>query len=99
MLPTYLVWSFLVVAYEKSSHYVEAAVVTGVAVVALAYVVPLPGLSLDPLMDCRHVGSAGCDLDFWWWAAGIRWSAQLFLSVISGLAAGGQAVRGWGGGR
>ena len=51
MLPTYLVWSFLVVAYEKSSHYVEAAVVTGVAVVALAYVVPLPGLSLDPLMD------------------------------------------------
>ena len=33
----------LVIAYEKSSRYVEAAVITGVAAVALALVVILPG--------------------------------------------------------
>lgn len=42
LLPTFLLWSFLVVAYEKSSHYVEATVVTGAAVVVLAFVVTLP---------------------------------------------------------
>src|ERR1044072_8672117 len=42
LLPSYLLWSFLVVAFEKSSHYVEAAVVTGTAVVVLASVQVLP---------------------------------------------------------
>ena len=42
-LPPYLLWSFLVVACEKSSHYVEAAVVTGGAVVVMSLVVVLPG--------------------------------------------------------
>jgi adenylate cyclase len=42
-LAVYLVWSFLVVTFEKSSHYVEAAVVTGVAVVVMSLVVVLPG--------------------------------------------------------
>jgi len=35
--------SFVVVAFEKSRHYAEAAAVTGVAVAVLAYVVLLPG--------------------------------------------------------
>ena len=42
LLPPYLVWSLVVVAYEKSSHFAEAAIVTGVAVVVLAFVVILP---------------------------------------------------------
>ncbi len=44
LLPFYLFWSFLIVAVEKSGHYVEAAAVTVVAVLVLAYVVMLPGL-------------------------------------------------------
>jgi adenylate cyclase len=36
-------FSFVVVAFEESSHYAEAAAVTGVAVAVLAYVVILPG--------------------------------------------------------
>jgi adenylate cyclase len=41
-LPPYLLWSLVVVAFEKSSHYVEAAVVTAAAVVVLASVMVLP---------------------------------------------------------
>jgi class 3 adenylate cyclase len=41
-LAAYLLWSFAVVAFEKSTHYVEAAVVTGAAVVAMSLVVVLP---------------------------------------------------------
>ena len=33
MLSAYLLWSFVVVAFEKSSRYVEATVVTGCGVV------------------------------------------------------------------
>ena len=42
ILSVSLLLSFVVVAFEKSSHYVEAAAVTGVAVAVLAYVVILP---------------------------------------------------------
>jgi adenylate cyclase len=45
-VPVYLLWSFLVVAFEKSSHYVEAAVVTVVAVGVYASVSVLPGSRL-----------------------------------------------------
>ena len=44
LLPLYLFWSFLIVAVEKSGHYVEAAAVTVVAVLVLAYVIMLPGV-------------------------------------------------------
>src|ERR1700681_224337 len=44
MLPIYVVMSFVVVAYEESSHYVEAAAFTVVAVPVLVYVVVLPGV-------------------------------------------------------
>jgi adenylate cyclase len=44
LLPMYLFWAFLIVAVEESSHYVEAAAVTVVAVLVLAYVIMLPGV-------------------------------------------------------
>ena len=40
--------AFFVVAFEESDHYVEAAVVTVVAVLVLVYVVVLPGLGRGP---------------------------------------------------
>jgi adenylate cyclase len=43
ILSVFLLLSFVVVAFERSSHYVEAAAVTAVAVAVLAYVVILPG--------------------------------------------------------
>ena len=44
LLPFYLVVSFVVVGYERSGHFVEAAAVTVGAMVVLAYVMILPGL-------------------------------------------------------
>ena len=43
MLPIYLVSSLLIVAYEESVHYVEAAAITVVGVLVQAYVNVLPG--------------------------------------------------------
>jgi adenylate cyclase len=43
-LPIYLVSSFVVVAYEESGNYVEAAAITVVVVLLLVYAVNLPGL-------------------------------------------------------
>ena len=50
-LPIYLVSSFLIVAFEKSDHYVEAAAVTVVAVLVLVYVIVLPGLGRIRLVE------------------------------------------------
>jgi hypothetical protein len=44
VLPIYLALSFMVVAFEKSDRYVEAAAVTVVALPLLVYVYFLPGL-------------------------------------------------------
>jgi class 3 adenylate cyclase len=44
LVPNYIAASFLVVAFEKSGRYVEAATVTVVAVLVLVYVTILPGL-------------------------------------------------------
>ena len=44
LLSVYLFWSFVVVAFEESGHYVEAAAVTVVAVLVMVYVMLLPGL-------------------------------------------------------
>ncbi len=43
ILPPYLAWSLIVVAFERSGHYGEATVVTVGAVMVLAYVLILPG--------------------------------------------------------
>ncbi|RAU90523.1 adenylate/guanylate cyclase domain-containing protein [Mycobacterium colombiense] len=42
--PTFLGWSFVVVAFEKSDRYVEAAVVALLGMLVLQYLVVLPGL-------------------------------------------------------
>ena len=44
LLSGYLFWSFVVVAFEGSGHYVEAAAVTVVTVLVMLYVMLLPGL-------------------------------------------------------
>jgi adenylate cyclase len=44
ILPVFLLLSFIVVAFEESGRYVEAAGVTVVVVLALVYVNVLPGL-------------------------------------------------------
>jgi adenylate cyclase len=43
ILSVSLLLTFAIVAFERSSHYVEAAAVTGIAVAVLAYAVILPG--------------------------------------------------------
>ena len=43
LLPIYLLMSFVVVAYEESDRYVEAAAVTVAVVLGLVYVMVLPG--------------------------------------------------------
>jgi adenylate cyclase len=50
-LQIYLVPSLLVVAYEKSGHYAEAAAVTGVAVLAWVYLLVLPGRGWSRLVE------------------------------------------------
>ena len=44
LLPIYLVFSFLIVAFERSDRYVEAAAVTVGTVLVMVYVTNLPGL-------------------------------------------------------
>ena len=51
MLPQYLLMAFVVVAFETSGRYVEAAVVTVAAVPVLAYGMILPGLSGSRLAE------------------------------------------------
>ncbi len=44
-LPVFLVWSFVVVTYQKSDRYVEAAALTVLATLLMHYLIMLPGLS------------------------------------------------------
>jgi len=55
-LPIYLVVSFVVVAFEGSGHYVEAAAVTVVAVMVDVYVLVLPGLGRSRFGAARSIG-------------------------------------------
>jgi class 3 adenylate cyclase len=56
MLQIYLVTSFVVVAFEGSGHYLEAAAVTVFAVLVLGYVMVLPGLGRIRLTEQWAVG-------------------------------------------
>jgi class 3 adenylate cyclase len=60
LLPIYVVFSFVVVGFEGSGRYAEAAVVAAGAVLVLAYVMILPGLG-----GIRHAErwAAGRDVD------------------------------------
>src|SRR3954452_22640372 len=60
VLPFYLLLSFVVVAFEGSGRYVEAAAVTVVAALVLTYVDVLPGLSSARLFERW---AAGDDVD------------------------------------
>lgn len=44
-LPTYLIWSLVIVAFERSGHYGEAALFALIAVPVRAYLLVLPGLN------------------------------------------------------
>src|ERR1700712_3295374 len=99
MFVTYLLWSVVIVAFERSSHYAEAAVIVGPAVVLQAFVIALPGSRL--LSPVARWG-AGREVDLrraledtyaWSRAAGVRslwfvplWSAFFFavVSVVAG---------------
>ena len=59
-LPVWLLSSFVVVAFEGSGYYVEAAAVTVVGVVVLAYVVTCPGLRQLRLVE-RWAGGQEVD--------------------------------------
>jgi adenylate cyclase len=50
-MPVYLLWSFLIVAVEKSGDYVEAAVVTVIAAAGLQWVVLFVGLAERRVME------------------------------------------------
>jgi adenylate cyclase len=102
MLPIYVLLAFLVVAIEKSSHFVEATVVTGFAVVLNAYVVVLPG---SRLFRPAQEWAAGREIDpaealqatyTWTRAVGVRalwflpvWTAVLLavVAAVSGASA------------
>jgi hypothetical protein len=51
MLQIYVVLSFVVVAFEESGRYVEAAAVTFVAVPVLLYVIVLPGVGQSRIVE------------------------------------------------
>jgi adenylate cyclase len=104
LLPPYLVWSLVVNAYEKSSHFAEAAIVAGVAVVVLAFVVILPGSRPFHLAERwaagREVDRARALQDTYTWAhaTGVRGLgfmpvAGLLVLVVVGVIAGARGSR------
>jgi class 3 adenylate cyclase len=88
MLPIYLFASIVVVAFEGSSHYVEAALGTVVAVPVLVYLSVLPGLGRVRLAEqwaAGHTVDRASAMD-----ATYTWARRLVirtLSVNSGWAA------------
>jgi adenylate cyclase len=90
MLMSYVFLSSLVVAFEKSSHYVEATVFTVAAVVVDAYVVILPGSRLFRLAQRWAAGyevdraKALQDTYTWTRAAGVRalWFQPVWTAVL-----------------
>jgi adenylate cyclase len=104
LLPGDAVWSSLVVGFEKSSHYVEASIVTVIAVLLLSFVVVLPGSrrlrGAEAWAAGREVDRAGALQDTYIWtrAAGLRatgfrtvWVAMLLMVV--GVIAGASGPR------
>jgi class 3 adenylate cyclase len=59
LLPIYLVTSFVVVASEGSDQYVEAAAISVIATLALAFVVVLPGLGQGRVVEHWAAGREG----------------------------------------
>jgi class 3 adenylate cyclase len=104
ILSVSLLSSFVVVAFERSSHYVEAAAVTGVVVAVLAYMVILPGSRRFHLAQRwaagREVDRAAAIEDTYTWtrAASVRALAvfpvmDALLFVVVGAIAGASEPR------
>ena len=103
-LPSYILFSVLIVAVEQSKEYVEAVAVTVVAVPLLAYANMLPGLGWGRLVDRwaggRKVDSARALEATYAWASGavarILWCNGIcvaLLAVIVGAIAGATGSR------
>ena len=86
VLSIWLVASFLVVAYEKSDRYLEAAVVTVVAVVVMEYGYFLPGLGRIRLVE-RWAAGREVDLQKAL-AATYTYSRQAVLRIVAVNAVG-----------
>lgn len=86
LLPIYLVSSFVVVAFQGSDHYVEAAAVSVVAVLVLVYVMVLPGQGPSRLVE-RWAGGREGDrakaLD-----ATYTWARRAIARTLGGNAVG-----------
>jgi class 3 adenylate cyclase len=104
VLQIYLVPSFVVVAYEKSGRYVEAAAVTGIAVLVLLYVLILPGLGWSRLAQQWAAGqqvdrARAVDATYTYARrAAVRWMAvsavwAALLVVVVGAIAGASGSR------
>jgi adenylate cyclase len=94
MLPAYAMLSFIVVAYEKSDRYVEAAALTVVALSVLVYVYFLPGLGRLHLVERWAAGedfdrTSALDATYTWARGAVArglggiviWGALLFVVV------------------
>jgi adenylate cyclase len=103
-LPIYLFWSFLIVAVEESSDYVEAAAVTLVAVPVLAHVNLLPGLGRIRLVEQWAAGqevdrAKALDATYTWARVAVVRSVAFnavwagLLSVVVGAIAGATGSR------
>jgi class 3 adenylate cyclase len=84
LLQTYLVLSFVIVAFEGGGHYVEVAVVTVVAVLVVVYVLFLPGLGEKRLVEqwaAGHEVDRATALE-----ATYTWARGLVARVVVGIA-------------
>ena len=103
-LPVYILWAFLIVAVEESSHYVQAAAVTVVTAPVLVYVAQRPGSGAGRLVERWAAGqefdrARALDATYAWTRGVIVRSVALsavwgaLLSVIVGAIAGATGLR------
>ena len=89
VLQVYLLFSIVVLAFEESDHYVEAAAVTVVAVPVLAYVVILPAVGRVRLVEqwaAGHDINRPTALDATdAWTRGVVARSVAFIAVWAGL--------------
>ncbi|WP_029113705.1 adenylate/guanylate cyclase domain-containing protein [Mycobacterium sp. URHB0044] len=104
ILQIYLVTSFVVVAFEESSRYVEAGAVTVIAVLVVVYVMILPGRSGTRLVEQWAAGHAvdranALEATYTWTrgsvarAVGGNAVGAALLLVVVGAIAGGSLAR------
>jgi len=103
-LPLYLVLSFVIVGFEGSRHYVEAAAVTVVTVVVLVYSMALPGLGQRRVVEQWAAGhgidrARAMDATYAWArgavarSVGVTAVCAALLAVVVGAIAGASGSR------